>query len=94
MRVHLAGSIVALALFGAAPAQAASCVYITYYGNASMNRVVGWWSNCPGHKGLHGRATRFREREVVQLGREGPGPGRLPCEFLAKGCPHLPDPRD
>ena len=82
----------ASALFAAAPAQAASCVIITYYNNAAHDRVVGTWSNCPGQKGLKGKRTRYSERETEQLRSPPPGPGSLPCEFLQKGCGNLPKP--
>lgn len=93
MKQYLRGSLVALALLGATPAEAASCIIITYYSDASLTRVVGSWSNCPGQKGLQGRRTKHSERETIQLRSPPPGPGSLPCEFLKQGCRPLPSRR-
>ena len=92
MRLHLTGPVVAFALFASTAAQAATCVIITYYSDVSQARQVGWWSNCPGQKGLHGRRSQFLERETVQLRSPRPSPGSLPCEFLERGCDPLPRP--
>lgn len=76
-----------------APALAATCRIITYYSDATMTKGVGSWSNCPGQKGLQGKRTIHREIETVELASPRPGPGSLPCEFLAKGCSPIPSPR-
>ena len=93
MQLYLRGSLVALAMLAATPAEAASCIIITYYIDASLTRVVGSWSNCPGQKGLQGRRTKHSERETIQLRNPLPPPGSLPCEFLRQGCRPLPDRR-
>ena len=90
MKIPLAGFVIALSIFCSSAAYAASCVIITYYSDASLSRTVGVWSSCPGQKGLQGQSSRFSERETVQLEDPRPGPGGLPCEFLAEGCKPLP----
>lgn len=73
-------------------AEAATCTIIIYYSDASLNRPVGSWSNCPGQKGLQGKRTVHKETMTEQIGGPTPTatPGKLPCEFLAKGCQPLP----
>ncbi len=71
-----------------------SCRVITYYQTAAMETVVGVRTNCPGSSNT-GRTSPHREVETVTLDAPGPGPvgggsGKLPCEFLAKGCGNLP----
>ncbi len=86
MRTRFASAVV-LGLFFAQPAAAATCQVITYYSNAAQTTVVGSWSNCPGQKGLQGKRTRFSERETIEIsGGPRPGGGKLPCEFLQRGC--------
>jgi hypothetical protein len=80
--------------FFLAPAQAASCRIITYYSEAAKEHTVGTWSNCPGQKGLKGKRSKYKEIETVELRSPAPGPGSLPCEFLAKGCSAIPKPRN
>lgn len=78
---------------GYAAANAATCTIITYFSDAAMTQSVGTWSNCPGQKGLHGKRSKYSERETEQLRSPAPGPGGLPCDFLAKGCSAVPQPR-
>jgi hypothetical protein len=76
-----------------APAAAATCRTIIYYADAAHTRSVGAWSNCPGRKGLSGRRSPYYEVETEEIAGGGSGPGRLPCEFLEKGCSPVPTPR-
>jgi len=94
-RSAICAGVLGFALAGLAPgaAEAATCRIITYYSDASMNRTVGVWSNCPGMKGLRGRRTRYSESETQQIRGPSTGPGSLPCEFLQKGCSPIPSPR-
>jgi hypothetical protein len=91
----LAGAAVSLA--NVAQAYPTSCVIRTYYRTAEMVDVVGVRTKCPGGRSW-GRTTRFVEAERVDLTPPGPGgtsgsPGKLPCEFLATGCPVIQGPR-
>lgn len=84
---HTSLATFVLGLLAAQPATAATCQVITYYSDAAHTNAVGSWSNCPGWKGLHGKRTRFTERETIEIsGGPRPGPGGLPCEFLQRGC--------
>ena len=75
-----------------APAQAAgTCLIITYYATAEHLNAVGFWSNCPGKKGLVGRRSRFSEIEPEVLPTPTPPPG-FPCELQANCVTGLPTP--
>lgn len=69
-----------------------TCQVITYYADASLTKVVGTWSNCPGRKGLQGRRTKFREVETEALPKPPKPPGTLPCEFQKDCETNLPTP--
>ena len=87
-----------MSVSAALSAGARSCRFTTYYKEAEMATIVGTRTNCPGGQST-GRTSPYFETEIVQLdtggGAGGPatGPGRLPCEFLAKGCSNLPEQR-
>jgi hypothetical protein len=67
-----------------------SCVDIYYYEDASLKKVVGVRSNCPGRKGLRGRVTQWKEREQEPYEICQSQPTKLPCEFSGVGCGNLP----
>jgi hypothetical protein len=70
-----------------------NCFDTYYYENASMTKVVGVQSNCPGRKGLQGRRTKWVEREKDSYKICASTPEKIPCEFRANGCKNLPDRR-
>jgi hypothetical protein len=45
--------------------EAASCTIIEYYADATYEQYVGYWSNCPGMKGLHGKRTKYSQRTTT-----------------------------
>lgn len=83
----------------AAPVQVV-CTIWTYYSDREKTDIVGTKTFCPGSgTQRQGRTTRYYTIERESLGPVGGGghhaggSGGLPCEFLAKGCSNLPQPR-
>jgi hypothetical protein len=90
------GAFSALALStgtAVAAAKGKMCLIRTYYKDAEMAEQVGIRTNCPGMSSS-GRTSRYVEVERIEYGETsgalGGGPAKLPCEFLASGCPNLP----
>jgi hypothetical protein len=79
-----------------AAAQSKTCLIRTYYKTAEKEEQVGVRSNCPG-VGNTGRTSPHVEVERIQYGESSGGApgggGKLPCEFLEKGCGNLPEKR-
>lgn len=81
----------------AAPGPGAVCRVTIYYDSEEQTNIIGGRSTCPGAKKRWGKPSPYAEVELIEFGRDEPvgtgdGPGDLPCEFLDKGCPNLPEP--